>query len=75
MIEVTPDGNVVWQFNNPNRARGGRGGGGPNGRSIFRVYRFGPDFPGLADKELTPGKSLVELAEEARGEGEEEEGN
>jgi hypothetical protein len=42
--------------------RGGRGGGGPNGRSIFRVYRYGPDYPGLAEKDLTPGDSLVDVA-------------
>ena len=41
--------------------RGGRGGAGPNGRSIFRVYRFAPDSPALVGKTLTPGPTLVEL--------------
>jgi hypothetical protein len=31
------------------------------GRSVFRAYRYSPDFPGLAGKELTPGKTVEEL--------------
>jgi hypothetical protein len=44
--------------------RGGRGGGGggPNPRSLFRALRYGPDYPGLAGKTLTPGKTLEEHA-------------
>ena len=37
-------------------------GGGPNPRSLFRAYRYGPDYPGLAGKELTPEKTLEEYA-------------
>jgi hypothetical protein len=44
--------------------RGGRGGGGQRGNSIFRVYRYGADYPGLAGKELTPGKLLEEVVRE-----------
>jgi hypothetical protein len=40
-----------------------RGGGGPTGSSLFRAYRYGLDFPGLADKVLKPGQTLVEVAE------------
>ena len=58
IFEVTPEKKVVWQFNMP--SIGGRGG--PNARQVFRAYRFGPDFPGLAGKQLTPGKSLEEVA-------------
>jgi len=33
--------------------------GGPGrGTPIFRAYRYGPDYPGLAGKDLTPGKTL-----------------
>jgi hypothetical protein len=47
-------------------ARGGPGGpvvvGTPGGGgSMFRSYRYGPDFPGLVGKDLTPGKKLDEL--------------
>jgi hypothetical protein len=54
IFEVTPQKKVVWQYNMP--GIGGRGG--PNARQVFRAYRFGPDFPGLAGKPLTPGKPL-----------------
>ncbi|HEV2969317.1 MAG TPA: aryl-sulfate sulfotransferase [Pirellulales bacterium] len=40
----------------------GFGGGDFNGgSSIFRAYRYGPDFAGLAGKDLTPGKTIEEL--------------
>lgn len=58
IFEVTPQNKVVWQYNIP--SFGGRGG--PNGRNVFRAYRFGPDFPGFAGKTLTPGPTLEESA-------------
>jgi hypothetical protein len=47
------------------RRGGGRGGpgGGPSGSSLFRAYRYGLDFPGLAGKELNPGPTLKEFVE------------
>ena len=43
--------------------RGGPAGPGANaGRNVFRAYRYGPDFAGLAGKQLTPGKALEEMA-------------
>jgi hypothetical protein len=42
--------------------RGGRGGGGPQGSSVFRVYRYGPEYAGLAGKDLAPGKTLEEIS-------------
>lgn len=57
IFEVTPQNKVVWQYNMP--AFGGRGG--PNARQVFRAYRFGPDFPGLAGKQLVGGKLLEEV--------------
>lgn len=38
---------------------GGPGGFGGNG--LFRAYRYGLDYPGLANKDLTPGKKIEEL--------------
>jgi hypothetical protein len=35
--------------------------GPPGGSAVFRAYRYGPDYPGLAGKELKPGKTLEEL--------------
>jgi hypothetical protein len=49
------------------RGRGGPGGpfgGPPGGGSVFRVYRYGADYPGLAGRDLAPGKTLVEIVEE-----------
>jgi hypothetical protein len=51
-------------------AAAGRGGAGPRGggfganagRNVFRAYRYGPDYPGLAGKQLTAGRPLEELA-------------
>ena len=41
---------------------GGPGGfGPPGGSALFRAYRYAPDYPGLAGKELKPGKTVEEL--------------
>ena len=39
----------------------GRGVPPPGGPPVFRAYRFGRQFPGLAGKNLTPGKTIEEL--------------
>jgi hypothetical protein len=54
---------------NPGRAGGGsgspgaRGPGGPPQLEIalFRAYRYAASYPGLAGKDLTPGKTIEEL--------------
>jgi Spy/CpxP family protein refolding chaperone len=39
-----------------------RGPGGPiMGNTLFRAYRYGPDFPGLAGTLLKPGKTIEEM--------------
>lgn len=57
-------------FGGPGGPRGPGGGpgggpmmgfGAPGGGSLFRAYRYAPDFPGLAGRELKPGKTLEEL--------------
>jgi hypothetical protein len=35
--------------------------GPPGGASLFRAYRYGPDHPGLASRDLKPGKTIEEL--------------
>jgi hypothetical protein len=46
----------------------GGGFGGPTGSSLFRAYRFAPNHPALAGRELTPGKTIDELqAKETKG--------
>lgn len=39
--------------------------GPPGGNALFRAYRYAPDYPGLAARELTPGKTVEELEEAA----------
>ena len=46
----------------PFGAGGPPGGGGPGGPGgIFRSYRYGATYPGLAGRNLTPGQKLVEV--------------
>jgi hypothetical protein len=54
---------------------GGPGGpppGGPGGpmmgNTLFRAYRYGTDFPGLAGKDLRPGKTIEALEDEKKPE-------
>ncbi len=52
VLEVTPDGEVVWEFLNPVP---------PDARQwLFRVRKYPADHPGLAGKDLTPGRVLAE---------------
>ena len=49
---------------------GGPGGfpgfGPPGGSGLFRAYRYGASYPGLAGRDLTPGKPLEELQKKGR---------
>ena len=53
LIEVTRTGEVVWEWWCPvSTVR-------PDGRSVrwlFRAYRYGPDHPGLAERDLDPDR-------------------
>jgi len=56
-FEVTPDGEVVWEFVSPffyrySTASIDLG----DSIAVFRCYRFGPDYPGLQGKDLDPGR-------------------
>jgi hypothetical protein len=66
LFEVTPEGEIVWKYINPVTNNGpltqgdpiptSQNGGQPN--QVFRAYRYGPDYAGLADKDLTPGDPI-----------------
>ena len=65
-FEVTPDGEVVWEYINPvNRFSGAVAPIQKDSDDIvfavFRAYRYGPDYPGLAGKDLTPKGKITEL--------------
>ena len=49
---------LVGRHQPPPRPPGRPGGGGPM-RDVFRAYRYGPDYPGFADKDLTPGPAIA----------------
>jgi hypothetical protein len=36
------------------------------GNTLFRAYRYGADFPGLAGKELQPGKTIEAVEDEKK---------
>ncbi len=70
VFEVTPAGETVWEYVNPVVRSGplAQGDSIPpfspgNERqqnTLFRAYRYAPDYPGLQGKDLTP-KGLIEL--------------
>jgi len=64
-FEVTPSGETVWLYVNPVTSDGPIQQGEPlpgshNGTAndVFRVYRYAPDYPGLAGQDLTPGDPI-----------------
>ena len=68
-FEVTPEGEVVWEYINPVTADGIKkiiGDSPPQYNNSFRCYRYGPDFPGLKGKDLRPKGTITELVD--RGE-------
>ncbi|MCH8064778.1 MAG: aryl-sulfate sulfotransferase [Chloroflexi bacterium] len=66
IFEVTPDGETVWKYVNPIEAAGPLTQGDPieitqlviGSNQVFRAYRYAPDYPGLAGRDLTPGAPL-----------------
>ncbi|MCP4580820.1 MAG: hypothetical protein GY839_04335 [candidate division Zixibacteria bacterium] len=57
--EVTPGGEVVWQYINPVSAYGPMNqGDAPFANSVFRIHRYAPDYPGLVGRDLTPGDPI-----------------
>ena len=56
IFEVTLNKEIVWEYINPFRSNGGGGGGGNAANSVFRAHRYGPDHPGLRDRDLDPSR-------------------
>jgi formylglycine-generating enzyme required for sulfatase activity len=73
-FEVTPTGEKVWEYVNPEVRGGilaqgempGKDHRGHNWNAVFKIHRYGPDYPGLRGKSLTPG-GYLELPTSQRG--------
>jgi hypothetical protein len=62
-FEVTMAGEVVWEYINPVTTGGAdtyQTSDNAGNYAVFRLHRYGPDFPGLAGKDLTPGGPITE---------------
>ena len=57
-FEVTKEGEVVWEYINPVTSAGAKSWlddlGFQASNGVFRAHRYGPDYPGLKGKDLTP---------------------
>jgi hypothetical protein len=69
LMEVTPDGEVAWEFVNPITKNGVISQGeSPNPEGIpivernflFRVRKYSVDFPGFEGRDMTPGARLID---------------
>ena len=59
IFEVTPVGEIAWEYINPFLGQSGFGvGGSVSGlaNSVFRAHRYGYDHPALAGKDLDPDR-------------------
>ena len=74
LFEITPAGEMVWQYVNP-MVRGGmlaqgelpgKDMRGHLWNAVFKVHRYAPDYPGLAGRDLTP-KGVIELPASQKG--------
>jgi len=68
LFEVTAGGDLVWEYVNPVTKDGAlkvMPDSLPMTNAVFRAYRYGPDHPALAGRDLSPKGTLTERA--ARG--------
>jgi hypothetical protein len=65
IFEVTPEKEIVWKYKVPidfERGDSDTGSFAGVGNPVFRACRYAPTYPGLIDRELTPGGTVEELA-------------
>ena len=62
LIEVRPDGEVIWEFVNPKTRDGLIRQGDPidSPNILFRVRKYPADYPAFAGRDMTPGDRLVD---------------
>ena len=61
-FEVTPDGDLVWEYISPVTKEGifeVLPDDYPMANAVFRAYRYTTDHPALAERDLTPGATLT----------------
>lgn len=62
-FEVTPDGDLVWEYINPVTREGALQvlpDSLPMSNAVFRAYRYSADHPALQGKDLTPKGTITE---------------
>jgi hypothetical protein len=68
-FEVTKEGEVVWEYINPVTSGGIKSWfddvGFQASNMVFRAHRYGPDYPGLKGKDLTPKGQIAEDIKDA----------
>ncbi|MFT4534679.1 MAG: hypothetical protein ACJA1A_003151 [Saprospiraceae bacterium] len=59
-IEVTEDGDIVWEYINPMRSSLGPTTQGETifQNAVFRILKYKPDHPAFEGKDLTPGNPI-----------------
>ncbi|MBN1830620.1 MAG: aryl-sulfate sulfotransferase [Deltaproteobacteria bacterium] len=64
LFEVTKEGEVVWEYINPVTSGGIKSWfddvGFQANNMVFQAHRYGPDYPGLKGKDLTPKGQIAE---------------
>jgi len=69
IFEVTSDNELVWEYINPVTNNGileVLPDNIPMSNAVFRAYRYGMDHPALANKDLTPGKTITGIAPDSQ---------
>ena len=63
LFEVTQAGETVWEYINPEGNFGiSPQGADPQQNSVFRAYRYAPNYPGFDGRDVTPGEPLEGLS-------------
>jgi hypothetical protein len=70
-FEVTTNRDVVWEYINPVDGKYGtvstvRKDSDKGSFSVFRCYRYGPDYPGLIGRDLTPKGQITRIYSDSR---------
>lgn len=62
LFEVTPDGEIAWEYRWPIHQLYLVENNDGNQMNVFRIERYQPDYPAFDGRDMTPGPTLQELA-------------